>query len=150
MLAEPMDILFDMRAQSYFNAAEYCSQRGLVDRADRYFSSAIEEARAPTLQARIWMGRGDLFFSQKKAALALSAYQNSAALDPDPASFSRLVRSLLALGKYPEALAEAQRSTELFKDDGNSWRSLAACEAAIGDREKARQAFQKAVELGGR
>jgi Flp pilus assembly protein TadD len=44
-------------------------------------------------------------------------------------------------------LAEAERAIGHFPDNGNAWRELAACEAALGDREKAGRAFQKAVEL---
>jgi tetratricopeptide (TPR) repeat protein len=142
-----MDTVFNLRGQAYFNTAEYCSKKGLVDRADHYFSSALQEARSPKLLAHIWLARGDLFFAQKNAGVALSAYRNSIFLYPEPVPYSRLIRSLLSFRNYPGALAEAERATGLFPDNGNAWRELAACEAALGDREKAGRAFQKAVEL---
>ncbi len=143
----PVNTLFNLRAQSYFNAAQYFSHKGLGERADGYYGTALEKGRAPRLLAHIESARGDSLAGRGKVGAALMAYGRSVKLSPEPDLYLKFTRSLLLSGNRTEALAAAQRSAELFPEDGRTWRALAACEEASGDGQKARLDLQRALEL---
>lgn len=80
---------------------------------------------------------------------ALAAFRRSIEIEPSASGYSNLGTQLYYLGRYREAVDAYQKAAELAPTDCYSWANLGdARRWTDGEREKAPEAYRKAVAAG--
>ncbi len=92
---------------------------------------------------------GTTYYSMGRLDEAIAAWQRSAAIRPTPAATSNLGVHYFARGQYANAARAFEQAVLLTPNDRRLWRNLgAALHWAPNERNKARAAYERAVQLG--
>jgi hypothetical protein len=110
----------EQEGRALWGLASIAGKRGQTDAALQFLSEA--EARLGQTAAT-WKTRGDVYAQVWRWPLASEAYAQAAALAPDDVTvWQQLAMSEASAGRYPQALAAAQRGIALFPRDADCLR----------------------------
>jgi tetratricopeptide (TPR) repeat protein len=124
---------------------------GFLYRQNRYqeaeaaFTQAL--SRVPD-NARLWSSLGGTRLALGRTEEARVALERSMELQPIASAASNLATLYYLRRDYPAAVVNYQKATDLSPRDYRMWRNLAAgYDKAPGQRERAPEAYRKALEL---
>jgi tetratricopeptide (TPR) repeat protein len=127
----------------YYGAFLYRANR--YEEAENAFRQAL--SRVPG-NARIHASLGGTLLARGRIEEARKTLERSLELQPTASAASNLATLLYRRGDYPAAVSAYQTATELSPRDYRLWRNLAAgYDKAPGQRERAAEAYRKALEL---
>jgi hypothetical protein len=120
----------DEEGRAHWGLAVVAGKRGQTDAALGFLEAA--EARLGRTAAT-WKTRGDILAQVWRWPLAAEAYAQASALAPqDVTVWQQLAMSEASAGRYPQALAAAQRGLELGPRDADCLRVQALALAQLG------------------
>jgi len=100
--------------------------------------------------ARLWSSLGGTLLALKRLDESRKALERSFELEPTASGASNLATWHYRRGDYPSAVLWYQKATDLSPADYRMWRNLAAgYDKAPGQRDRAPDAYRKALELAG-
>ena len=99
----------------------------------------VDQGLIPDRLGHVYMDSGE--FEQAESAFRLAA-------DQDGPSFGYCLGvSLIELGRYAEALPLVKAAAEKHQPDAKSWGQVALCHDRLGDKPKAIECYERAIEL---
>lgn len=122
--------------------------------ANRYRDAVMdlndfERLTAAPLKAEFYYEREQLEIKCRMYPAALSDIERAMGKEPDePVYFAEAAALNYRLGQIDDAIVYAEKAIALASDFADAYRILGVCYKHKGDKAKAKQYFQKAVELG--
>jgi tetratricopeptide (TPR) repeat protein len=124
--------------------AEVLIRRGQFDPA---LAAAADALRRVPNSARGKLAEADALAAKGEIDLAIESYQAAYGFGrTQPTALVRGARACLAQGRGTTARGFAQRAVEAFPKWGPAWEVVGDIASKEGDKEKARQAYQKALQ----
>ena len=124
---------------------------GFLYRQNRYQEAEVAFRQALSRvpeNARIWSSLGGTLLALGRTEEAQKALERSFELQPTASGASNLGTWHYRRGDYPAAVSAYQKATGLAPRDYRMWRNLAAAyDKAPGQRDRAPEAYRKALEL---
>lgn len=96
-----------------------------------------------------WKKRGHILLLLGDHNTALKALERAIELEPQSWAWNEYCRVLQALGRREEALTSAEHLVEIRSEIPSSWYELAIAHTFLGQNEKAAQAIEHCLVLGG-
>lgn len=124
--------------------AEVLIRRGQFDAA---LAAAADALRRVPNSARGKLAEADALAAKGEIDLAIESYQAAFGFGrTQPTALVRGARACLAQGRGTTARGFSQRAVEAFPTWGPAWEVVGDIASKEGDKEKARQAYQKALQ----
>jgi serine/threonine protein kinase/tetratricopeptide (TPR) repeat protein len=132
--------------QAYSTLGSFMLARGRLPEAESAYEHVI--ALTPD-NTRGYNNLGVVYFRWKRPDDAARMWERSTAIRPTVTAASNLGAYYYGHGRYADAARAFERAVALSPNDVRVWRNLAAALYwAPGERDKARAAFERTVELG--
>ncbi len=122
----------------------YLQQGRLADATNQY----EQAAKLSPDNARVWNNVGIAARRQNKFAEAETALRKAIDLDPSDIYLSSLGNLLYQKGNYAGAAELFRKSVELNGTNYLAWANLASAYDRVGEKDKAHDAYLKAIALG--
>ncbi len=130
--------LFPQEARAHFEIGHQMANLGHYQDARPHFEAALR-LDASFAPARIWLADAQLRNGEGEAALA--NYEKVRSQDPESLDAARgVARSLFRLRRYPQALADVEKSIAAHPDDAELYLILAQVHSRLGDTQEAARA----------
>ncbi len=136
----------EQKKRLYLQAAALCSMNcAQYDRAVNCYNKLSVEERD---NAEIWVKMGQAALGAGVAERALVCGQRALVLQPGYADAIALVGcAQYSMGDYTAAIKSFEKITSDKKNEGISWLMRARCYEQLGQTDKARRAYKKALEI---
>lgn len=137
-----------LSGQFYYQYAALHERTGQLETAEKLFFKVIEMDEEPLAAAArnyiayMWAERGE------KLDTGLKLVQESLNVDPQNSAFLDTLGWIYYMqGRYAEALTELKKAGALAAEDPTIWEHLGDTYLKLGDRNKAIEHWEKALEL---